>query len=324
MDRQENGLNAAKDNRGNRALSIIAGILFILQALWFANSLYGNVDSIFNVWGLFGELVIIPFIASVITNLVGLFMAVVFAVVCFMNRKKRSLAAWAGIQYLFRPTLESALFWIDRGLIFGFARTFKEALGSPDELMTIVIPDMFSTALNVLMFLVVLFQTLPALTGNRRWTRDVCFIPACGSCLLWIADYLVRAFYYDIEIYRTPRYMAYSLIPFLITLLPGLFFALWVVSEGKRKEKHVAVTAESIPVIAVTPPVAESVPVVKEAPPAAEPVRNSYVDNSLPLRAKTVRPTEVAEEIKKYKALLDEGAITQEEYDRKKQQLLTW
>ena len=118
--------------------------------------------------------------------------------------------------------------------------------------------------------------------------------------------------------------MGNSLITFLITLLPGLFFALWVVSEGKREAKDVATAAESIPVIAVTPPAAESVPVVKEAPPAAEPVRNSYVDNSLPLRAKTVRPTEVAEEIKKYKALLDEGAITQEEYDRKKQQLLTW
>lgn len=323
MDRQENGLNAAKDNRGNRALSIIAGILFILQALWFAISLYDNVDAIFNVWGRVRELVI-SFIVSAITSLVGLFMAVVFAVVCFMNRKKRSLAAWAGIQYLFCPALGSVLFWISRGLIFGFARTFKEALGSPDELMTIVIPDMFSTALNVLMFLVVLFQTLPALKGNRRWTRGVCFIPACGSCLLWIADYLVGAFYYDNAYYRDPQYMPNSLIPFLVTLIPGLFFALWVVSEGKRKEKHVAVTAESIPVIAVTPPVAESVPVVKEAPPAAEPVRNSYVDNSLPLRAKTVRPTEVAEEIKKYKALLDEGAITQEEYDRKKQQLLTW
>ncbi len=36
----------------------------------------------------------------------------------------------------------------------------------------------------------------------------------------------------------------------------------------------------------------------------------------------TVQPISAADEIKKFKALLDEGIITQEEFDAKKKQLL--
>lgn len=149
---------------------------------------------------------------------------------------------------------------------------------------------------SIVLFIIILFNVLPSMRKNAKFTMAIWFIPA--------ALYLIITIIYLITCYSEPRYLKlilfssfkYTWISWLelftyIFEIAGLFFiGFWL-----REETKIILGISSN-------------------------VSKTNQNTSFNYQANTIIGS--ADKIKSYKKLLDSGIITQEEFDEKKKQIL--
>ena len=171
---------------------------------------------------------------------------------------------------------------------------------------SIIYPQVFVLLAYLAIFLVALFRLIP---GTQKIARSIWFLPGGLAALAIVLPFLFRLLspiLYSI-------FSAGFVVPngwYLIHALALLFTGMW------------AAFPRGIPG-AGRKPVPQRAPYAPQGTPApgGGPRMTTGAPQQAPQRPAGPIPG-AAEELKQYKELLDMGAITQEEYDQKKKQLL--
>lgn len=130
---------------------------------------------------------------------------------------------------------------------------------------------------------------------------------------------VIEMFFYDNFAFFFPRIIA-NCGNFLLLLLAEvlLFTALLIAGTGRKRPKVVAAPVEDA---AQPEPIIETTPEVAVEEPIEEPETVVEAESVAPSAA-VAASFSVADEIAKFKALMDQGVITAEEFEQKKKQLL--
>ena len=175
-------------------------------------------------------------------------------------------------------------------------------------------PQLFFLAADLILLLLALGCLPRAGERLKRWGLRLWLLPAILAVLGYYAiPYVIRTFYRQIN-------DIFGVFPFSnangIYALSGvgwLLAGLWMAFPEGMVQRSAAPAAPTQPVAAP--------PVYPAAPPYPQQPQQGTVPRQGATPQQGGRP-DAAEELKKFKELLDMGAITQEEYDEKKKQLL--
>lgn len=165
--------------------------------------------------------------------------------------------------------------------------------------------------LKTLAFLAVAIYTFIVTAKKKPTHKAICIIPIV-IFLLFYTPFLF-----------TPHGMIY-LIADICLLIAVIILLIWVTSPYKKNKA--AQTAEVQPAPAVAPIIPEFVtapiqPVV-EAKPEETPVTEEKSADTPEIQSEVEKQQAVMKLLTEYKKLLDSGVITQEDYDKKKKELL--
>ena len=176
-------------------------------------------------------------------------------------------------------------------------------------LFSLYYPELFFLAVNLILLLLALGCLPGAGERPKRWGRRLWLLPAILAVLGYYAiPYVIRTFYRQIN-------DIFGVFPFSnangIYALSGvgwLLAGLWMAFPEGMVQRSAAPAAPTQPVAA---------PPVRPAAPPCPPLRQGTIPQQ-----GAAQGVDQVEELRRYKALLDEGVITQEEFEAKKKQLL--
>ena len=174
------------------------------------------------------------------------------------------------------------------------------------DIILMIVKDFF--VLSAIIFVILLSLTNVA-NGSFKKFRKVWFIGIILSAVAYFFDFLVTVIMLDYLPYELEDVLVPNLFGNILLCVGLCLCTRWfkVVAENQcKKPDEVYVYQPTF-----TPP--------KAAPVYNPPVYNGY---NAYTPAEPVKTTDDAQELRKYKALLDEGVITREEFDKKKQQIL--
>ena len=302
----------AKAPSYRNAMSLASAILFAISGLY---SLFSVTIQLINLitllrrvsdWIPRDELIRILLTSgwSFLLTLAGVAIHALLACALIRARKNRFLVICVGSDVILRTVALIAL-------IFNLVTVWISGNSVSFEILLSPIISMLYATGAILLFAVVLFHCTPKFANAKKWTHIVCFIPAglLVICALigWIqafpsSESLAFATTFE-EIFRVFAWclrLPFSLAHPTAVLLLGI----WVTFSVPRVKKDT--NAQKSPDQAVAPQEAQS----QKADVSSNPEHHSPVSIG------------IADELRKYKELLDAGAITQEEYEAVKTRLL--
>ena len=309
---QNQALQATKTSYRN-AISVAAAILFAVGALYSLFSVAVQLINLVTILRLVSAVIprsdliriLTTSSCSILLTLVGVAIHTLLLFALLSARKNRFLVTCvSGDAFLQIVSLMTLVVTLIIGLITGNSPSF--------ELLLSVVSGILSATGAILLFTVVLFHCTPKFANAKKWTRIACVVPAIlfAICALlgWVQSFLSMtnpAFGTDSEavlrivawLVKLPLSMAF---PTAVLLL-----GIWVTFSTphvKKAETDISPCNKST-----------------TAPQHTQQERQAVQQHHQ--KADTVS-IGTADELRKYKELLDAGAITREEYEAVKARLL--
>jgi len=349
-------LTESKLQKKGRIFSFLAGILFLLSFFsrytvtgmayllnilvndetyfWVKTPvlsflLVGSPHAILNFW-------------QILSFLIGVAGILLLASVCFVGKRNLFLLVVSGtlVVRAFSPLITLISYFVQTMLDghIAFDRYFLLDVLNMTRYAVNLVTGVFGTSL---IFVIALFCCLPKLRTKAFWMKWIFFVPALGMVLNYVICFGLDMIYMFVVGSRLRLHLGalslpYSVLNLLqffnplgwIYIAAIFFFCLWMVRILPKKYKksvlqtacdapqHDSLLEENIP---------EELPVTACTEEAREAEQTAVFEEETPVTPKSTDldpALAVAEGIKKYKELLDIGAITEEEYERVKKDLL--
>lgn len=309
---QNQSLQTSKTSYRN-AISVASAILFAVGALYSLFSVAVQLINLITILRLVSAVIprsdLIQILTtsgtSILLTLVGVAIHVLLLFALLYARKNRFLMICVGGDVILRiVSLITLVVTLVIALIRGDRPSFELLLSAASAIL--------SAAGASLLFAVVLFHCTPKFANARKWTRIACFVPAAlfAICALigWIQAFPSSeslAFAATLEVIL--RNLAWLVrLPFSMALpTASLLLGIWVTFSVPRANKDRANATPAANTVSTSQEARREKPAVCNVPQRHAPATIGTAD-----------------ELRKYKELLDAGAITQEEYDAVKARLL--
>ena len=185
-------------------------------------------------------------------------------------------------------------------------------------LFSLYYPELFFLAVNLILLLLALGCLPGAGERLKRWGRRLWLLPALLAVLGYYAiPYVIRLFYRQImDIFGISPYADVNGI-YALSGVGWLLAGLWMAFPEGLVQRAAPPAAPKQPMAAPSAQRPAPPPPVRPAAPPCPPLRQGTVPQQ-----GAAQGVDQVEELRRYKALLDEGVITQEEFEAKKKQLL--